>query len=441
MRVKFYLKRPKANSDTSLYVLANYEANTLKIYTGESINPRYWNPETNSARNTPKFTEHPEFNERLNQIRSTINRTYLDYKNKNKNATPAPALLKPLIAEALKRNGQRTTFLDYIEDFVQRSLTGKRIDPKGKKPIKFAVAKGYKTTLNHLKNFNKVSKRKLDFDTIDLEFHQDFTEYLTVTGTRFNPKTKREIPLNLSANSVGIQIQRLKAVLSEATERGYNTNLTFKSKYFIKQTEQADTIYLNEMELKEMADLNLSKKTRLERVRDQFLIGSFTGLRFSDFSILEPASHIKDDFIKITQTKTGDPVIIPVHNVVKRILNKYKGELPEAISNEKFNEYLKEIGKLMPSLNKTETKTLTKGGKKITRHLQKWELLTTHTARRSFATNEYKAGTPSITIMAITGHKTEKSFLKYIRVTPDEHAHKIKDLWDKRTSKSKLKAV
>jgi len=183
MRVKFYLKRSKPpgkeaianakkkgitlakfnpHAPTSIYALANYEGNTLKIYTGESIAPKYWNAETNSARNTPKFTEHPEFNERLNQIRSAINRTYLDYKNKNKNATPAPAILKPLIEETLKRHGQRTTFLDYFEDFVQRSLTGRRIDPKGKKPIKFAVAKGYKTTLNHIKNFDKVSKRKID---------------------------------------------------------------------------------------------------------------------------------------------------------------------------------------------------------------------------------------------------------------------------------------
>jgi len=56
-------------------------------------------------------------------------------------------------------------------------------------------------------------------------------------------------------------------------------------------------------------------------------------------------------------------------------------------------------------------------------------MVTTHTARRSFATNMYKMGIPSITIMAITGHRTETAFLKYIKVTPQEHAEKMRDIW------------
>jgi integrase len=419
---------PNKKGPTAIYALANYNGNTLKIYTDEKIDPKFWNPETNYARNTPRFTEHPEFNERLNQIRSAINRVYLDYKNTNDNATPSPAILKPLIEIALKRHGQKTTFLDYFEDFVDRSISGKRIDPRGKMPVKLSAAKGYRTTLNHLKEFDKISKRKIDFDNIDLEFHNDFTQYLS------------SAPRLLSANSIGMNFQRIKAVLAEATERGYNSNLTFKSKYFSKQSEDVDAVYLNTVELMEMQKLNLSNNPRLDRVRDLFLVGAHTGLRISDLSVLKP-SDIKDGFIKITPTKTGKPVIIPVHQVVKDILKKYKSELPKSISVQKFNSFLKEIGKLMPSLSKTETKTITKGGKKITKNVEKWKLLTSHSARRSFATNEFKAGTPSITIMAITGHKTEKSFLKYIRVTPDEHAQRIKELWDKRTSKSKLKAV
>ncbi|MBI5371368.1 MAG: site-specific integrase [Sphingobacteriales bacterium] len=400
----------------------NYNGNTLKVYTGEAILPKHWNQDTNSARNTPKFPEHPEFNERLNHIRSTISRVFMDYKNRNDHATPAPAILKPLIEGAMKKGSERTTFISYFEDFVSRSFTGQRIDPKSKMPIRHGVAKGYQTTLNHLKTFAKVWKRKLDFETIDLEFHKDFTNYLTAA------------PVLLSANTVGSNIQRIKAVLAEATEKGVNSNRAYKSKYFVKQEEAVDTIYLDEGELKEMRALDLSKNPRLENVRNQFLIGCYTGLRFSDFSILKP-ENIKDGFIRITQTKTGKPVIIPVHSIVKGILQKYNG-LPRSISNVKLNAYLKELGQLMPSLKKTETKTTTKGGVKVAKTLEKWELLTTHTARRSFATNEYKAGTPSITIMAITGHKTEKSFLKYIRVTTDEHARILQSSWTKRGMKA-----
>ena len=78
------------------------------------------------------------------------------------------------------------------------------------------------------------------------------------------------------------------------------------------------------------------------------------------------------------------------------------------------------------------SKEITKAGKKVTLHLEKWEMISSHTARRSFATNEYLNGTPSITIMAITGHKTEKAFLKYIKVRPKEHAEKMKSLWERR---------
>jgi integrase len=429
MRIKFYLKRPKAKAPTSIYALVNYGGNSLKIYTGESIVPKFWNPSTNSAKNTDKFSEHPEFNERLNQVRSAINRAFLDYKNKNDNAEPSPAVLKPLIETALKRGTEKTNFIDYFESFVRRSFAGQRIDPRSKQPIRHGVAKGYQTTFNHIKKFAETWHRKIDFATIDLEFHHDFTIFLT------------SAPRLLSANSVGSHFQRIKAVLAEATEKQINNNLTFKSRYFVKQTEEADTIYLNEAELREMKDLDLSNNKRLDNVRDLFLIGCYTGLRFSDFSILKP-EKITDGYIRINQTKTGNPVVIPVHPIVKGILKKYNGNIPYAdkngISNEKLNAYLKELGQELKSLEKNETKTITKGGIKTIRSVQKWALLTSHSARRSFATNEYKAGTPTITIMAITGHKSERSFLKYIRVSAEEHAQKIKQLWDKRHSKQKL---
>ena len=95
----------------------------------------------------------------------------------------------------------------------------------------------------------------------------------------------------------------------------------------------------------------------------------------------------------------------------------------------------------MPSLKKLESKTITKGSVKVTTNLPKWQYLSTHTARRSFATNLFKQGVPSLTIMEITGHKTERSFLKYLRVSSNEHAVKLKDLWGAKGKKPLLKAV
>jgi integrase len=142
--------------------------------------------------------------------------------------------------------------------------------------------------------------------------------------------------------------------------------------------------------------------------------------------------NIKNDFIEITQVKTHDPVIIPLHDAVKRIMRKYRGQLPKAISNQKMNDYLKVLGEMTPCLQRPVVRSFTKEGRRQQTTHAKWELLTTHTARRSFATNEYLAGTPTLTIMAITGHKTEKAFLRYIKLVPSDHARLMKAHWERR---------
>jgi integrase len=219
--------------------------------------------------------------------------------------------------------------------------------------------------------------------------------------------------------------------LNEAAEANIQTNPQYKSRKFSVTSEQTAAIYLNEAELKELEQIDLSADPRLERVRDLFLIGCYTGLRFGDWYKVTPA-QIQGGNIVIAQAKTGATIAIPVHKTVEKILARYGGQLPRAITNQKANEYLKEVGKKMDSLKINTSKTITKGGAKITTITEKWEVLSTHTARRSFSSNEFLAGTPAITIMAITGHKTESSFLRYIKLTPTEHAKLMKLQWEKR---------
>ncbi len=221
--------------------------------------------------------------------------------------------------------------------------------------------------------------------------------------------------------------------MAASLELGYHKNTAFKGKYFTKPAEEADNIYLSLTELNLIHSLDLSDKRTLENVRNLFLIGCYTGLRFSDFSKLAQ-QNIADGYITIQQTKTGDDVIIPVHNIIKKIIKKHNG-IPAIVSNQKFNIYLKDICKTIPAFLESVPKVITKAGKKVTLNLRKWQMISSHTARRSFATNEYLNGTPSITIMAVTGHKTEKAFLKYIKVNFREHAEKMKFLWEKRESK------
>ena len=135
--------------------------------------------------------------------------------------------------------------------------------------------------------------------------------------------------------------------------------------------------------------------------------------------------HIREidgfPIIDIITHKTKEQLLIPLHPYVDSILNKYGGKVPN-ISGQKMNSYLKEMGKLSGFLDQKVTKSITKGGQKQVEKVEKYKLIKTHTARRSFATNAFLAGWPTLSIMKITGHSTESSFMRYIRVTKEQNA-------------------
>ena len=422
MTVSFYLKDIHSVSPTAIYARIFYGSYEAKFYISESIHPVFWDKQTKRTKQTKKFPEFPEFNRRLDTLAIDIKNTIRKYANENNSMLPTPDTLKLLLDIAIKNKGikERVTFMNFFQEFIDRSENGTRLTSIGK-PVTTGTIKNYYTTKVCLENYQKHAKCKIDFDNIDLAFYNDFVKYLTLNAKQ-------------STNYIGKHIKTIKTVLNEATELGHNKNDAFKKKGFTTIREEADTIYLDKDELKELADADLSGTPGLERARDLFVVGCYTGLRFSDLSTLQP-SQIKNGLITLTQIKTSKPVIIPVHPEVQKIMDKYYGSLPPAISNQKANDHLKDIGEKTECLKKIVTVSGTKGGEALNKTVPKWKLLTTHTARRSFATNEYLAGTPTLTIMAITGHKTETAFMKYIRVTRDQHAKILQGIWEDRKEK------
>ncbi|MCH2197004.1 MAG: tyrosine-type recombinase/integrase [Kordia sp.] len=157
----------------------------------------------------------------------------------------------------------------------------------------------------------------------------------------------------------------------------------------------------------------------------------WTGLRVSDFLSL-PEIKQNEDFITVQPKKTlhssGIKVVIPLHHHIKEVIEK-RG-MPRMISDVKFNLYFKDVCKeigltkmVKGSLMNPKTK------RKEIKMYPKYKLVSSHTCRRSFATNLYKMNFPTLSIMNITGHTTEKSFLTYIKVTPTEHAEKLLKHW------------
>lgn len=404
-KVNFFLKTPKEKGESLIYLFFSFDGKRLKYSTGEIINTNSWNPENQRAKKS--VTGYSELNDYLDKIEDAIKKIYRNLKTENLIITPE-ILREKLNASSSNKIVSKHTLFSFADEYI-KSIKSLR------KSSSIVV---YNNVLKTLKEYKQFSQKRIDFDTINLDFYNDYSDYLT-TQKKFK------------TNTIGKHIKTLKTFLNEATERRLNTKLDYQSKRFKVVQEDIDSIYLSEAEIDTLYKLKLSKKKNLEKVRDLFIVGCLTGLRFSDFTQLSP-DNIVNGKIKIRTQKTNSTVVIPVHSRVNEILEKYDNALPEAFSNQKMNEYLKEIG-WEADINDKVQKIEYKDGKREVTFVKKYLLITTHTARRSFATNLFKAGFPAIAIMKITGHKTDKAFMKYIKITSEQNAEMLEKFWNEKS--------
>jgi integrase len=175
-------------------------------------------------------------------------------------------------------------------------------------------------------------------------------------------------------------------------------------------------------------EYNHARKIKaLTVTRNKFVIGCFTALRVSDFNRLREV-NIKENVIRIKPrkgTRKNPDVVIPIHPVIREIIES-GFDISTPLSDQKLNRHIKEIARMVGITEKVST-VRTEGHKQVEREHCKWELITSHTARRSGATNMFIAGIPAISIMKITNHTTERSFLKYIKISQEENARLLAD--------------
>ncbi|MEZ0608138.1 tyrosine-type recombinase/integrase [Fibrella sp. WM1] len=416
--VTYMLRDPKATKPTPITCVVRFNNHRINIGTGFKVTPEYWKPVLERVGNYVAAIDRHAINDWLDSTETIIKRIITDLKASRTelNVDSVKLRIKEAIrpVEEVNIKGKESALFSFIADFI--AAAPRRVNIETGKHIQKRTIQKYETVLKVLKEFSTVYSNRVDFDTIDLDFYDAFTTYLTVTK-------------EFATNNVGKYLQTLKVFLNDASSRGIQVRQDYRSRKFKVVKEDADDIYLNESELRQLLNTDLSKSERLEKVRDLFLVGCYTGLRFSDLTNLRP-EYIKNGMIRIEQQKNSGKVVIPCHEVVLDMLRKYDGKLPRSISNQKMNDYLKEVCK-MASINSIETKSQTKAGKRVTKSFEKWELVSTHTARRSFATNMYLMGIPAMTIMKITGHKTERSFMKYIKLDEEQHAKVMARYWDK----------
>lgn len=406
--VKFYLYDAKAEM-TNIYFRLSYGAFEivngkkkylpLQYYINESVQPKYWNAKQGRAKGDKRFPQYPEFNSRLDDIENTV--LSILRKLQNDGVTLSEELLRLEFDKVFRNTDQTETIevkqielMGFIDSFIENCNRSE------------GTKKSYRRVEKDLQEYQRKKKTILTFDKIDVDFHSSFVAFL---------QSK-----NYAPNTIGTRIKVVKSFMNEAYERNLHKNLDFKKKMFSKPSEETKAIYLNTNELAALYKLDLSKDKSLNNVRDWFLIGAYTGLRFSDLARLSK-ENFKGDTIEIRTQKTDKKVTLPLHPIVLEILEKHEYELPKIISNQKFNEYIKEVVKLA-EIDEGILVEEVKGKLKSKRLEPKCNLVSAHTARRSFATNAFLAGVPPIQIMKLTGHKSESSFLKYIKVSDEENA-------------------
>ncbi len=425
MVVNFYLKDGNATKETWIYCLLRYQNKRVKQYTSQLIHPKFWNFKEHEVRKS--HPNSPELNHWLKGIKTYVAKLELEWikKHSSEGIVPIPPPsyykenLKKLFTKTTKEEREshnQKTFWGFYDKFLTRMKSGTRVHLSKGTPMAPKTIFQFENLKRHLENFQRSKKMTIEFEKIDITFYNDFVEYLT---------TK----LELGPNTIAKLITNLKVYLRESFDEGVSNNNIYSNRRFRAVGIESQAIYLKPKEIKEIIDLDLSESKRLEKIRDMFIICCYTGLRYSDIVKIKP-EHIEGGMILKMQEKTKDRVAIPIRKEVKELLIKHDYSLYK-ISNQKYNQYLHEVVKKCDGLQQIVEISKVKGGKQLLIKKYKWELVTSHTARRSFATNEFmKKDLTLRDIMSITGHKTEKSFYKYIRQSPHESAERVKVIWE-----------
>lgn len=418
MTIKFYLKDP-SKKESLIIAQVLWQQNQLRYTTKKVIESIFWIAKNESGeriqrvKQTSKYPIYPEINQALNNIQNDIKKIFIRYENENQGSEPTPEILKQLLDTHLNRVKNKIkeikplSFVEYVEEFVKKSEKGIRNNHKSGKALSISTLKTYRTTLQHLQEYQALIIKEIGWIDINLDFHAEYSDFLMHE-------------LELANNTVGKDFQIIKLVCSEAFDAGINKYEFFRSKRFVVLREASFAIFFNESEIKLLWNLDLSSNVRYEITRDLFVLACQTGLRYSDYSKIKEDQIFKNS-IQVKQVKTGKHIEIPLHDLSLAVVKKYNNKLPHSMYNQDFNEDIKAICKLIPAFHRKIESEISKGGLRVLKNQCQYEMAMSHTPRRSFATNEVMRQTSISVIMAITGHTSEKSFWKYVKLEKNDY--------------------
>ncbi len=429
--IRFEIKSKKNPSHLFIrfYHSKDFEAMTK---TGILISPNHWNNKLQRFKSIAvSIADKEEITERLNGLKNFIISEY------NKSYNKGEIISKPWLDSRVNKFNNRPThendtsvfFLPFVDKFINESKT--RINPDTGKQLDIKTIRKYNTTLTRLKEFETKHKTKLKHIDIGFDFFQNFVSFLS-------------IDCGYKKTTMNKYISQIKMFCNEVKIKGYNYNPEYESRrFYVKRGKIIDT-YLNKHEIAKIYKLSFENE-RVDKIRDLFIIGLWTGLRVSDFSELERMKISGNNILISSTDKTNAPVRIPIHPQIKQILNKRKGKLPSFNLTPKslenlFNKEVKNICKdaeitqnIIGDLRNRETNRDIRG------IYPKYKLISSHTCRRSFVTNHLGV-LPDKAIMTITTHSSIEQLHKYDKKTSEEYIEEVRKHWEEEQN-SKLKVV
>jgi len=410
MQFSYYLDKSSKSKDGLIPVFYSltFEGKRIrkKIKTVNCLE-KHWNKKGQRIKPQLKsevYNYHIEYNKILDEFEDKAKKIFR-YILLN-NITPTKEYILEKLEEKEEVNLNHDFFISF-QEFIDKSK-----NTKAERTIK-----SYVTTRNFLKDFVNVTNYDIRFESLDYKFYEKFQNYA------FEIKETKN---NYFAKLVTV----IKTFMTWSFDRDYHKNLDYKK--FKANERNVEVIYLTMEELLKLYNFEF-ENDRLNRTRDVYCFGCFTGLRFSDLKQLK-ASNIFEEHLKlnIQKTKTIDHKI-PLNKYSKAILEKYKETIYEplpTISSQKFNKYIKESCKFV-GIDTPTTITRYIGTRRIDKTVPKYELITSHTARKTFVTNSLILGMKEMVVRNITGHKKEESFRKYVQIAEDFKKQEMDNTWDK----------
>ena len=420
--VTFRLEKRKdkdGNFPKEMPIMADITFGSKRVWynVGYRIAPAKWDTATQRVKRNSTNDDGAsatDINQRIIKVEHAIEEAFNQLELKNSDLTPAifRAELKVVLNEEVSTRRTVHEVYQILIDEREKELN---------ETTELATwSKGtltkHKTMLNHLKDFRKT----LYFEDINHDLLYKFEAHL--------------IGKKLSNNYTHKSMKDIKTFLNWATKNGYNKTIHYQtfSPKFSDETKSDDSVNLFALSEEELAAVMSfpTHRAAIDRTRHAFVFACFTSLRFSDVIDLR-WSNIDGDMIDCVADKTNKRHRIPLSVEAKRILELYPRDPSEKdprvfskISNQQFNKHLKEVGRLA---GLTDNWTIVRqcGREKVTETRPKYELLSSHVARRTFITMCLRKGMQAEDIRAITGHTTSDMMMTYVKFNDDSKREKM----------------